>query len=134
MATAKKAPAKRAPAKKTTVKNARVASFKSSADKAINIYLGVIGKSADKLQANIEQARKDNEKRVKDLETRGAKLRAELTSRFEKIELPEVDEVLEDAKQQLSKVQGKVQDRVEKVQGRVEEVVESVKGKLTAEA
>jgi hypothetical protein len=132
MATAKKAPAKRAPAKKapakkTTAKQGSVASLKNTADKAINIYLGVIGKSADKLQANIEQARKDNEKRVKDLEKRGAKLRAELTSRFEKIELPEVDEVIEDAKEQFTKVQGKVQDRVE-------EVVENVKGKLTAEA
>lgn len=132
MATAKKAPAKsaaakKAPAKKTTASKGNVASLKNTADKAINIYLGVIGKSADKLQANIEQARKDNEKRVKELEKRGAKLRAELTSRFEKIELPEVDEVIEDAKEQFSKVQGKVQDRVE-------EVVETVKGKLTAEA
>ena len=126
-APAKRAPAKKAPAKKTTAKKGSVASLKNTADKAINIYLGVIGKSADKLQANIEQARKDNEKRVKDLEKRGAKLRAELTSRFEKIELPEVDEVIEDAKEQLTKVQGKVQDRVE-------EVVENVKGKLTAEA
>ena len=127
MATAKKAPAKKAPAKKTTAKESSVASLKNKADKAINIYLGVIGKSADKLQANIEQARKDNEKRVKELEKRGAKLRAELTSRFEKIELPEVDEVIEDAKEQLNKVQGKVQQRVE-------EVVGNVKGKLTAEA
>ncbi len=126
-APAKRAPAKKAPAKKTTAKQGSVASLKNTADKAINIYLGVIGKSADKLQANIEQARKDNEKRVKDLEKRGAKLRAELTSRFEKIELPEVDEVIEDAKEQLTKVQGKVQNRVE-------EVVENVKGKLTAEA
>ncbi len=127
MATAKKAPAKKAPAKKTTAKQGSVASLKNTADKAINIYLGVIGKSADKLQANIEQARKDNEKRVKELEQRGAKLRAELTSRFEKIELPQVDEVIGDAKEQLSKVQDKVQQRVE-------DVVENVKGKLTAEA
>ncbi len=59
MATAKrKAPAKKAPAKKaapkTAAKKSTDFSVKESAEKAVNIYLGVIGKSIDVLQENIE--------------------------------------------------------------------------------
>lgn len=138
--TAKKAPAKKAPAKKAAAKKAApkktaakktVAkkaefSFKDSADKAVNVYLGVIGKGLDLVKENVESARKDNDKRVKDLEKRGAKLRNELEGRFDKIEMPKVempefDTVVEDVKAQISKVQDQV-----------EETVESVKEKLKA--
>ena len=96
MATAKKAPARKAPARKTAAKRAPAKkrtvakdkgfSLKQSTDKAINIYLGVIGKTVDSLQENMKSARKENEKRVKDLEKRGAKLRAQLNKRFDRIE------------------------------------------------
>jgi hypothetical protein len=117
--TAKKAPAKKraaakkAPAKRANAKKANVSSFKETADKALNVYLGLIGKSVDTLQDNVEQARKDNEKRVKDLEKRGVKLRKELTDRFDKIEMPEIDEVIEDAKAQFTKAQDQVEDAVD---------------------
>ena len=129
MATAKKAPAKKAPAKKTAAKKAPVrktaaskaapkkAEFdiKASAEKVVNIYLGVLGNSYDRVQENVESARKDNEKRMKDLEKRGAKLRKELNKSFEKIEVPEFDEVVEDVKEQFSKLQDQVEDAVENV-------------------
>jgi hypothetical protein len=117
--TAKKAPAKKraaakkAPAKRANAKKANVSSFKETADKALNVYLGLIGKSVDTLQDNVEQARKDSEKRVKDLEKRGVKLRKELTDRFDKIEMPEIDEVIEDAKAQFTKAQDQVEDAVD---------------------
>ena len=128
--TAKKAPAKKAVAKKATVKKAapkKVSakkttefSFKDSADKAVNVYFGVIGQGIDKVKENLETARKESDKRVKQLEKRGAKLRSELNSRFDKVEMPEFDNVVEDVKSQISKVQDQV-----------EEVVENVKEKLT---
>ena len=70
---------------------------------------------------------KDNyrDKVEKQLEKRGAKLRSELNSRFDKVEMPKVempefDNVVEDFKSQISKVQDQVED-----------VVETVKEKLT---
>ena len=122
-ATAKKAPAKAAPAKKVAAKKTTEFSIKDSAEKAINVYLGVIGKGLDTVQENIVSARKDNEKRIKELEKRGAKLRTELTNRFEKIEMPEFDNVVEDVKEQINKIQDQVED-----------AVESVKEKLTSKA
>jgi hypothetical protein len=119
-APAKKAPAKKAPAKRAAAKKTNVSSFKASADKALNVYLGLIGTGVDTLQDNVEQARKESEKRMKDLEKRGAKLRKELTDRFDKIEVPELDEVIEDAKKQFTKAQDQV-----------EEAVENMKEKLT---
>ena len=107
MATAKKAPAKKPAAKKTTARKApakkpaaRKAApkksqgfdLKASADKAVNIYLGVIGKGLDAVQENLDQARKDNEKRMSDFEKRGAKLRKELTKRVEDFEVSDVVE------------------------------------------
>lgn len=123
--TAKKAPAKKraaakkAPAKKANAKKANVASFKDTADKALNVYLGLIGKGVDTLQDNVEQARKDNEKRLKDLEKRGVKLRKELNNRFDKIEMPEIDEVIEDAKKQFTKAQDQVEDAVENLKDKL---------------
>jgi histidinol dehydrogenase len=124
--TAKKAVAKKAPAKKASPKKANDFSFKDSADKAVNVYFGIIGQGIDKVKENLETARKENDKRVKQLEKRGAKLRAELTKRFDKVEMPKIeapkfDEVVEDVKAQISKVQDQV-----------EEVVENVKEKLTS--
>ena len=136
--TAKTAPAKKAPAKKVAAKKAAPkkaapkktkvveSSFKVNAEKAVNVYFGVIGQGIDKVKENLETARKDNDKRVKQLEKRGAKLRTELTSRFDKVEMPKVempefDTVVEDVKAQFTKVQD-----------RVEEAVETVKEKLKA--
>ncbi len=130
-ATVKKAPAKKVAAKKVAPKKVAAKkgndfSFKDSADKAVNVYFGVIGQGFDKVKANLETARKENDKRVKQLEKRGVKLRTELNGRFDKVEmpkveLPEFDTVVEDVKAQINKVQSQV-----------EEVVENVKGKLKA--
>ena len=62
-ATAKKAPAKKAPTKKTAArktapKKSADFSVKQSAEKVVNIYLGVIGKGIDTIQDNIESSRK----------------------------------------------------------------------------
>ena len=123
---AKKVAAKKVAPKKVAAKKANDFSFKDSADKAVNVYFGVIGQGFDKVKANLETARKENDKRVKQLEKRGAKLRTELNGRFDKVEmpkveLPEFDTVVEDVKAQINKVQSQV-----------EEVVENVKGKLKA--
>ena len=122
-ATARKAPAKKAPARKTAAKRAtpkKSADFsvKQSAEKAVNIYLGVIGKGIDSIQENLESSRKENEKRMKDLEKRGAKLRKEMGKRFDKLE---VSDIVEDTKVQF-----------EKIQDQVEETVETVKEKLSS--
>jgi hypothetical protein len=123
---AKKAPAKKVTAKKVTAKKVNTSSFKNNADKAVNVYFGVIGQGLDMVKENLESARKDSDKRVKLLEKRGAKLRTQMTKRFDKVEMPKVempefDNVVEDAKAQFNKVQDQV-----------EEAVESVKGKLKA--
>jgi hypothetical protein len=135
--TAKKAPAKKTPAKKTAAKKAAPKkaaakktnefSFKDSADKAVNVYLGVIGQGIDKVKevrGNLESARKDSDKRVTELEKRGVALRAELKGiEMPEFEMPEFDNVVDDVKAQITKVQGQV-----------EEAVENVKEKLTAKA
>ncbi len=130
MATAKKAPAKKAPAKKVAAKKAapkkaapkKAADFsiKSSAEKAVNVYFGIIGQGIDAVKENLESARKENDKRVAKLEKRGVKLRSDLTGRIEKLEMPSVDmpefdNVVADVKAQVSKVQGQVEDAVESV-------------------
>ena len=130
MATAKKAPVKKVAAKKVAPKKVaakKVAakkspefSLKASAEKAVNIYLGVIGKGYDRVQENIKVSRKDNEKRMTDLEKRGAKLRKELNKNFDKLEAPEFDNVVEDVKSQINKLQDQIED-----------VVENAKEKLT---
>ena len=122
-ATARKAPAKKAPARKTaarkaTPKKSADFSVKQSAEKAVNIYLGVIGKGIDTIQENMESTRKENYKRMKDLEKRGAKFRKELSKRFDKFE---VSDVVDDTKAQF-----------EKIQDQVEEAVDNVKEKLSS--
>jgi flagellar capping protein FliD len=125
MATAKKAPAKKAPAKKAAPKKVAAkktteVSFRETAEKAVNIYLGVIGQSVDSARDNLETRRKESEKRLKTLEKRGAKLRAQLSKRFDSIEAPTFDGVVDDVKEQFNKIQEQV-----------EETVENVKEKLT---
>jgi Mg2+ and Co2+ transporter CorA len=122
-ATTKKASARKAPAKKTAARKAapkKSADFsvKQSAEKVVNIYLGVIGKGIDSIQENIESSRKQNDKRMKDLEKRGAKLRKELSKRIDKFE---VSDVVDDTKAQF-----------EKIQDQVEEAVDNVKEKLSS--
>ena len=124
MTTEKKATVKKAPVRKTAArkaapkapvrKNAEF-SLKDSAEKAVNIYLGVIGMGYDRVQENLESTRKDNEKRLKDLEKRGAKLRKELSKNIDKLEAPEFDELVEDVKGQFSKLQDQLEDVVENV-------------------
>lgn len=118
-AAAPKTAAKKAPAKKVSAKKTADFSFKDSANKAVNVYFGVIGQGIDKVKENLETARKENDKRVKQLEKRGVKLRTQLNKRFDKVEMPELDNVVEDVKSQINKVQDQV-----------EEVVENVKEKL----
>jgi hypothetical protein len=124
MATQKKATAKKAPVRKTaarkaapkaTVRKDTEFSLKESAEKVVNIYLGVIGMGYDRVQENLESSRKDNEKRLKDLEKRGAKLRKELSKNIDKLEAPEFDELVEDVKGQFSKLQDQLEDVVENV-------------------
>jgi flagellar capping protein FliD len=120
--TPKAAPAKKAAAAKSHAKQAAAEtaestkrSVKESADKALNIYLGVIGKTLDMVQDNLESARKQNDKRVKDLEKRGAQLRKELSKRFDKLETPDFDDAVEDVKAQVSKIQDQLEEAVEHV-------------------
>jgi hypothetical protein len=99
-AAAKKPAAKKAPARKTTARKAAPKksedfTIRDSAEKVVNIYLGVIAKGIDTVQDNIESARKENEKRMKDLEKRGAKFRKELSKRVEGFE---VSELVDDTK------------------------------------
>ena len=112
MATAKSATTKKVTAKKTAPK-ARKLAFKDSADKAVNVYLGLIGKGLDLVQENIENARKDNEKRVSLLEKRGVKLRKSLTKRVKGIDVPDADRLARDAKKQFAKAQNQVESVVE---------------------
>ena len=132
MATAKKAPAKKAPAKKAAAKKAAPKaaakkaapkapefSLRNSAEKAVNIYLGVLGMGYDRVQENLETARKENEKRMKKFEARGTKLRKELRTNIDKIETPEFDNVVEDIKEQISKLQDQLEDTVENVKGKL---------------
>ena len=118
-AVAKQAPAKKAAPKTVSAKKTNEFSLKDSADKAVNVYFGVIGQSIDKVKENLETARKAGDKRVKQLEKRGAKLRTELTSRFDEVEMPEFDSVVEDVKAQFSKVQDQVEEAVENVKGKL---------------
>jgi hypothetical protein len=137
-APAKKAPAKKAPARKTTAKRAApaksaasssVSSLKQSAEKALNVYLGVIGKGYDLAKDNLESVRKENEKRVKDFEKRGVALRKELTKRWDKLDITEEFEgAVEDAKEQIGKLQDKFEDAVESAK----DAVESAKDKYKA--
>lgn len=140
--TAKKAPAKKATAKKAAPKKSQNFDFKASADKAVNIYLGVIGKGIDAVQENLESARKDNEKRMNEFEKRGAKLRKELTKQVEDFEVSDVVEdakeqfnkFQDDAKEQLEKIQGDAKEQFSKIQDQVEDAVESAKEKLNKAA
>jgi hypothetical protein len=123
MATAKKAPAKKpvakkvaakkAAPKKATAKKAPEFNLKASAEKAVNVYLGVLGSSFDRVQENLKSARKDNEKRMSTLEKRGAQLRKEMNKNITKIETPELDNVMKDVKSQISKMQDQIEDAVE---------------------
>ena len=119
MATARKKTATRKTAPRTAGK-APGFSLKTSAKKATNIYLGVLGASYDRVQENLDSVRKNNEKRAKEFEKRGARLRKELKGRFDKLEAPEFDKVVEDIKGQINKLQDQV-----------EEAVENAKEKLT---
>ena len=115
MATQKKVPAKKAPAKKVSTRkiaptNRVDFSPRESAEKVVNIYLGVIGKSLDTIQDSISKTRKENDSRLKELEKRGAKLRKDLTRRFRDFE---VGDVVKDAKNQFSKLQDQVEEAVD---------------------
>ena len=116
----KAAPKTKATARKAPAKKAPEFSLKNSAEKAVNIYLGVIGMGYDRVQENMDSVRKDNEKRMKDLEKRGAKLRKELRTNIDRLEAPEFDEVVDDVKEQFNKLQDQLED-----------VVENMKEKLT---
>ena len=85
-------------------------SMKQRAEKAVNIYLGVIGHGIDMLQENLESSRKQGEKRIK--EKRGSKLRTQLNERFDKLASRDF---AKESKAQLEKVQEQVEDAVESV-------------------
>ena len=106
MVTTKKA------ARKSAAPKTRKVSVKATADKAVNVYLGLLGKGLDVVQGNIESARKDSEKQVSMLEKRGVKLRKALTKRVKGID--------KDTKRQMNKAQ----NQVEKVQKQVKDIAE----------
>jgi ElaB/YqjD/DUF883 family membrane-anchored ribosome-binding protein len=123
-APAKKTAAKKAPARKTAARrtaprkavaaNKPMPKLKQSAEKALHVYLGVIGKGIDALQENIDAVRKDSDKYVKGYEKRGVQLRKKLSKRFDKLDVAsEFDEVVEDAKEQIVKLQDQLEDVVE---------------------
>ena len=129
MATTKKAPAKKtaakkAPARKPTAKRAAprkavaakspAPKLKQSAEKVLHVYLGVIGKGIDALQENIDAVRKDSDKYVKGYEKRGVQLRKKLSKRFDNLDVSgELEEVVDDAREQLGKFQDQLEDVVE---------------------
>ena len=133
MATAKKATTKRTAAKPVVRRKAAPKSqketIKDSADKAVNIYLGLIGKGLDIVQENIESARKDGGKQVSLLEKRGVKLRKSLTKRIKGIDLPDTDRLARDAKKQINKAQSQVERAVENVAEDAVNAVDALKGK-----
>ena len=113
MAIAKKATTKKAPAKTAASRKAApnaTKTIKDSADKAVNVYLGL-----DVVQENIESARKDGGKRVSLLEKRGVQLRKKLTKRIKGIDLPNTNSLARDAKKQINKAQSQVERAVESV-------------------
>lgn len=118
MATAKRTTTKTAAAskktapKKTAKRAAPEQTVKQRAEKAVNIYLGVIGHGIDVLQENLETSRKENKKRIKDLEKRGDKLRNQLRKRFDKLTSRDF---VKESKVQLEKVQDQMEDAVESV-------------------
>ncbi len=123
-ASARKTAAKKAPARKTTAKRAAprktvaaskaAPKLKQSAEKALHIYLGIIGKGIDTVQENIESVRKDSDKYVKSYEKRGVQLRKKLSKRFDNLDISgEFDEAVEDAKEQMVKLQDQFEDVVE---------------------
>ena len=122
MATAKKATAKKA-VRKNAAPKTRKAIVKETADKAVNIYLGLVGKGLDVVQDNIESARKDSKKQVSLLEKRGVKLRKALTTRIKGVD--------KDAKRQLNKAQNRVEKVQKSVEDAVEDVIDATKGKRT---
>ena len=126
MATEEKTPVKKATTTRTATKSTAARktapkkaeeklSLRESAEKAVNVYLGLIGKGLDVVQENFASARKDNEKRMKDLEKRGAKLRKDLEKRRKGFEVPELKEVFEDSRAQFDKFQDQVENAVENV-------------------
>jgi len=117
MATQKKAPAKkkaatRKAAPRTTARKSDEFSLRNSAEKAFNIYLGVLGTGYDRVQENIRNARKDNEKRMSGFEKRGARLRRELRKEIDEIEVPGFDNAVEGAKGQFNKLQDQLEDAI----------------------
>ncbi|MCY4428303.1 MAG: hypothetical protein OXC05_14925 [Halieaceae bacterium] len=124
MATEEKTPVKKAATTRTATKSTASSktapkkteeklSLRESAEKAVNVYLGLIGKGLDVVQENFASARKDNVKRLKDLEKRGAKLRKDIEKRTGSFEVPELKEVFEDPRAQFSKFQDRVENAVE---------------------
>ena len=116
---ARKVPARKATAKRTAPRKAVAAKkpapkLKQSAEKALHVYLGVIGKGIDTLQSNIDAVRKDSDKYVKGYEKRGLQLRKKLSKRFDKLDVSgEVEDAVEDAKVQIGKLQDQLEDVVE---------------------
>ena len=95
-------------------------SVRKSAEKALHVYLGVIGKDLDSLEENMESARKKRERRVKELEKRGSQLRKQIKKRVDDYEVKSFDELYEDGKA-----------RFEKLQQRAEEATADIREKLS---
>ena len=110
-----KATSKAAPKRK-----AEQSSVRKSAEKALHVYLGVIGKGLDSLEENMESARKKRERRVKELEKRGSQLRKQIKKRVDDYEVKSIDDLYEDGKA-----------RFEKLQRRAEEATADIREKLS---
>jgi hypothetical protein len=81
----KKVAAKKKPAKKTLSVLEQV---NASVNKAAMVYLGVVGKTLDTVESNVEAYRKDSDKQLAEFAARGEKLKAELADRLEALEAP----------------------------------------------
>lgn len=125
MTTAKKATTKKTTAtqavRNSVATKSRKTNVRGTAQRAVNVYLGLLGKSLDVVRDNIEGARKDGKKQVVQLERRGETLRKQLTERIKG-----------GTKRQVNKAQSQV-DKVQKqVDAAVEEAIGSPRGKRNA--
>ena len=100
-----------------TVKDVQL-TVKDRAEKALNVYMGLLGVGYDLVQENLEYARKDNKLRMKQLEKRGAKLRQELRKNMSKFEAREFDQMFESVQEQFDKLQKKMDEFAKDIKAR----------------
>lgn len=173
VAAKKKPVAKKAPAKKKVAAKKKPAAKKSakknlsvleqvnaSVNKAAMVYLGVVGKTLDTVESNVEAYRKDSDKQLAEFAARGEKLKTELADRLEALEAPafempsfdaltaksvkadfekaqaqvkdEVAKAQASVKEEIAKAQANLKEEIEKIQSSVEDAVEAAKERIAS--